>query len=180
MTSDDLIGPKRGRHKGLKSLVGQRFGRLTVVEQVPRPEGRVLQARFWVSSCDCGGTALSSTYDLTHGKSTSCGCKRNESVSVMMATHRLTKTSEYRSWYAMKTRCSNPRQKDWHLYGGRGISVCPRWSDSFESFLADMGPKPTVLHTIERIDTDGNYEPGNCCWATRSDQRRNQRRNCAK
>jgi hypothetical protein len=83
-------------------------------------------------------------------------------------------TAEYRAWHGMKTRCSNPKRSDWKNYGGRGISVCERWA-SFESFLADMGPKPSARHTMDRIDNDGNYEPGNCRWATWDLQSRNKR-----
>ena len=76
----------------------------------------------------------------------------------------------------MKYRCSNPRAKDYPDYGGRGIKVCERWLNSFENFLADLGPRPTPQHSIERLDNDGNYEPGNCVWATKQEQNRNRRK----
>lgn len=85
--------------------------------------------------------------------------------------------SEYRSWLAMRQRCSNRRTVGWADYGGRGIRVCDRWQTSFAAFLADMGPKPSESHTIDRKDTEGNYEPGNCRWATKLQQARNCRSN---
>lgn len=88
--------------------------------------------------------------------------------------HGLTRSPEHRSWLSMMTRCvwSNPDRDDWHLYKGRGISVCDRWLE-FKNFLSDMGHKPTPQHSLDRIDSDGNYEPSNCRWATSKDQARN-------
>lgn len=89
--------------------------------------------------------------------------------------HGMRHSAEYRSWMAMKDRCLNPRGQFFHLYGGRGISVCKRWSDSFKAFFADMGPRPSVDMSLDRIDCNGNYEPGNCRWATDTQQSRNRR-----
>lgn len=89
-------------------------------------------------------------------------------------THGLTKTPEYRAWHSMKQRCLNPNCSRWDKYGGRGIAICQIWLDSFEAFLADMGPRPSQDHSIDRVDNDGDYEPGNCRWATRSEQQRNK------
>lgn len=86
---------------------------------------------------------------------------------------------EYRSWLAMKTRCSNPRRAVWKHYGGRGIAVCPEWRVSFAQFFADMGPKPSPAHSIDRINPNGHYEPCNCRWATQAEQMRNLRRHAA-
>lgn len=94
----------------------------------------------------------------------------------MTKTHGDSKSPEYRSWLGMKERCHNPRDKDFALYGGRGIVVCDRWRTSYENFLADMGRRPTLKHSIDRRDSDGNYELENCRWATRREQSRNSRR----
>jgi hypothetical protein len=149
-------------------LVGQRFGRLTVIEQAPRvaPTNRISR---WFCRCDCGGSAVVQRNNLITARTVSCGC-HNEA---RRTTHGMTRTRTYRSWVTMWQRCTNPNDPRADRYLGRGIEVCERWQ-SFENFLADMGERPPGT-TIDRFpDNNGNYEPGNCRWATPAAQTRNQ------
>jgi hypothetical protein len=115
--------------------------------------------------------------NLRSGDVRSCGCLQREIIARRNRTHghsvRGAETPTYRSWKAMHTRCTNPNPSTWAHYGGRGIEICERWR-SFESFLEDMGERPEGT-SIDRIDVDGNYEPGNCRWATPTEQRANRR-----
>lgn len=102
-------------------------------------------------------------------------CSGKSSPGDQSKTHGMTYTSEYTTWLSMKDRCLRTKNKKYKDYGGRGITVCERWRDSFENFLADMGRKPSANLSIDRINNDGNYEPGNCRWATQLEQVRNRR-----
>lgn len=153
-------------------LVNQRFGRLTVLSRNDEITGI-----RWDCLCDCGGTACVTTRNLKKDRTKSCGCLQKEVVGSLRRTHGLTHSPEYTVWQLMKDRCSNPKNKDFHSYGGRGISVCDRWVNSFENFLCDMGQKPSCQHSIDRINNNGNYEPNNCRWATPVQQAKNQRTN---
>lgn len=180
---------KRRRVGGPRPTVfpGDEFGRLTVLREV---EERTTHGRKYLCWCDCGGEVEVLGSHLRGGLIRSCGCLRREVASAAAlgdqlgatrrggrnATHRQSSppSPTYYSWLSMRVRCRNPNNRDWKLYGGRGITVCERWDSSFENFLADMGERPAGT-SIDRIDGDGNYEPGNCRWATPAEQTANRR-----
>lgn len=155
------------------SPVGRVYGRLTVVA--------VLTADRWRCRCSCGSVVdvWRANVQAKRENTRSCGCLHAERAAAAATTHGATRnrgtTREYRSWSMMKNRCLNPRNPRFASYGGRGIGVCQRWVDSFDSFLADMGPRPSAKHSLDRIDNDGDYTPGNCRWATTSEQNLNRR-----
>lgn len=159
--------------KDAADLTSMKFHRLTVLERAAQEEKGPVK---WLCRCDCGAELVTTSHEITRGRTKSCGCYRSDQFVKMNTKHGMYKSPEYNSWDAMIQRCRNPLGKKYHHYGGRGITVCERWLNSFDDFYADMGPKPTPKHSIDRIDNDGNYEPGNCRWATQSEQNFNTRR----
>lgn len=153
-------------HK-LVGLDGDRFGRLVVLA-FDHGDGR---RSWWRVRCDCGALSLARADALKRGAVTSCGCAHADAVT----THGMTGTAEHRAWQNMIDRCHNPNSTSWRNYGGRGITVCSAWRSDFESFVGDVGCRPSPRHSIDRIDNDGNYEPGNVRWATMRQQSRNRR-----
>lgn len=150
---------------------GQRFGRLVAVSHSGNG--------VWLFHCDCGATRRLQIRDVAYGRTQSCGCKRREATANRSFVHghapRGGKTKEYGPWEAMLARCTNPHHAKYAYYGGRGISICEAWRNSFAAFLVDVGPRPSPAHTLERGDNNRGYEPGNVRWATRGEQSRNQR-----
>jgi hypothetical protein len=158
-------------HKNIKDLTGQKFGKLTVKHlSLERDLGGRCK---WVCLCECGKEKTVMSWNLVAKKTVSCGCQGVSGKSNLK--HGKVKTSEYKSWSSLKERCLNINNPAYPRYGGRGISVCERWLNSFENFYADMGPKPSPSHSIERVENSGNYEPSNCIWATKKKQSQNRR-----
>jgi len=153
-------------------LTGLRTGKLVVTEFAERRKNH----GYWECLCDCGTACIVRGSHLKSGQVSHCGCQgRNRTHGHASHGH---KTPTYNSWLAMIKRCENAAHKAFHNYGGRGITICDQWRNSFEAFLEDAGERPSPKHSIDRFpNKDGNYEPGNVRWATRTEQGNNRRGN---
>jgi len=167
--------------KKLTLVPGMQFGRFTVVhEAAPRRAKNGNAVRHVLCKCSCGAVKEVRLGSLTEGKTVSCGCfhkqQAGEQMKALAKTHGLSKTPVYQVWCGMKRRCFNPKDKRYKNYGARGISVHPLWVNDFAAFASHMGPRGSAL-TVERIDNDKGYEPGNVRWATHTEQARNRTSN---
>ena len=167
----------------LVDLTGQSFGRWTVIGRAPSSgTGKESTRARWFCRCECGGEGDVSGRDLRAGKSQSCGCLKLQQLKARLTKHghndKRKKSRTYCSWISMKTRCRNPNSHAYSRYGGRGVTYCPQWED-FDVFLRDMGERPQDT-SLDRIDPYGNYEPGNCRWATAKVQNTNTRKHRAR
>lgn len=156
------------------ALKGKRFGFLEVLEETSK---RVHRAVMWLCKCHrCGELCEVAGRDMKNGNVQSCGCVRKEHIRTLKLSHGMADTPENRIYRGLKARCNNKKNPAYPDYGGRGVVVCERWQESFENFYEDMGPRPSPKHSLDRSDNDGNYEPSNCRWVTRSVQNSNQRK----
>jgi hypothetical protein len=155
-------------------ITGQTFNRLTVISEAGHQHGAVM----WQCQCECGNTVIVRSSRLRNNRTMSCGCLNRELATQRATTHGLWLHPLYDTWYRMNNRCYDTNRDNYHRYGGRGISVYDEWRDSPEAFItwaeANIGHKPSPTHSLDRIDNDGNYEPGNIRWATPLEQQHNK------
>jgi hypothetical protein len=155
--------------------IGNQYGKLTVIAHGQRIVMKHGTTQAFVCECFCGKVVLVAKSNLVSGNSKTCGCQRMANMKAATTTHNLSKSVESNTWRKIKDKCYNPKNPDYRYYGGRGIVMDETWRNSFEAFYEGIGPRPTPKHTLDRIDVNGNYEPGNVRWATRQVQSLNRR-----
>lgn len=162
-------------HPTFKDRTGQKIGRWTLLKPIKHPK-KPLAVNAWLCRCSCGTVKKTLLASLIGGHSMSCGCLRNEMTSIKERTHGHTMgrkaSPEYVSWSSMRVRCSGNTAHNRKYYKNRGIKVCKRW-ERFENFLKDMGPRPSLAYSLDRINPRGDYKPSNCRWATDLEQANN-------
>lgn len=156
-------------------LTGQKFNRLTVIRRNLTDSSSGTSR--WDCVCECGTEKTVRGNNLKSGQVRSCGCLQKENISSALKTHGASRTPEHNIWKTIKQRTLNENNVDYPAYGGRGIKLCDRWKNSFESFIEDMGKRPSPSHSIDRLNGDGDYEPNNCRWSTPEEQANNKSTN---
>jgi hypothetical protein len=154
-------------------LTNKVYGKLTVLKDI----GIIKHRRFWQCICQCGITKNIPARNLIIGKTKSCGCSTNEFLSISKTKHGMAGTLTHNSWLSMKHRCTYSSNPSFKYYGAKGIKICERWLNSFDNFFADMGLRPSKEYSLDRINSNGNYELSNCRWATASEQNFNKNNN---
>ena len=151
-------------------MIGQRFTRLTVIKELDRVFFKTTSSRTYLCKCDCGNEVIALPSNLHRGATKSCGCLKRDTAGDTRRTHGMSNSPEYRIWCGIHQRCYNEKQKEFHLWGGKGITMSEAWKDNFKQFYADMGPRPSPSHSIDRIDGSIGYSKENCRWSTPTEQ----------
>lgn len=176
-------GPQKDGIVAGENMIGKTYGYLLVLSEIAPTtaiiygDGYLHRQRRMMCICICGKEHPVRASGLRNGGTTSCGCKQSEGLKLRISTHGMSKKTEYRIWSDMRQRCQNKNTPYYKYYGGRGIKVCRRWA-KFENFFQDMGPRPSMKHSLDRWpNKNGNYTLRNCRWATQEQQNNNKRNN---